>query len=182
RAATVGDLETAGAIVRRQERADANLVLLGDKSLLFSSARDAFIMYGQRGRSWIALFDPIGAPAAWSELVWRFIETASAAGGRAAFYQVRPENLSLYLDCGLQVVKLGEEAHVPLPEFSLKGPRRANLRNSVSRSERDGLAAEVIAGERVVALLPELAAISDAWLKSHATREKGFSLGAFRPD
>jgi phosphatidylglycerol lysyltransferase len=182
RAASVEDLETAGAIVRGQERADANLVLLGDKSLLFSRARDAFIMYGQRGRSWIALFDPIGAPGAWSELIWRFIETASAAGERAAFYQVRPENLSLYLDCGLRVVKLGEEAYVPLQDFTLKGPRLANLRNSVSRGERDGLAVEVVAGERVRALLPELAAISDVWLKSQATREKGFSLGAFRPD
>lgn len=179
---TVGDLEAAYRILRAQERADANLALLGDKSLLFSEQRDAFIMYGQHGRSWIALFDPIGPRAAWSELIWRFIETATASGGRPAFYQVRPENLSLYLDCGLRVVKLGEEAYVPLQSFSLKGPRLANLRNSVSRGERDGLEVEIVEGERLMALMPDLSEISDAWLESHAAREKGFSLGTFRPD
>src|SRR5690606_37948172 len=31
------------------------------------------------------------------------------------------------------------------------------------------------------AVLPELRAVSDAWLEEHETREKGFSLGAFDP-
>ncbi|MEA2783455.1 MAG: phosphatidylglycerol lysyltransferase [Rhodospirillaceae bacterium] len=176
------ELDTAYHIVGQQDQADANLVMLGDKSLLFSEQRDAFIMYGQRGRSWIALFDPVGTRAAWSELIWDFLETAAASGARGAFYQVRPENLSLYLDCGLKVVKLGEEAYVPLDRFTLQGARVANLRNSFRRGERDGLEVEILSGDRLSTLLPELAMISDAWLESHATREKAFSLGAFRPD
>jgi phosphatidylglycerol lysyltransferase len=179
---TAEELEEAHAIVCRQDRADANLVMMGEKSLLFSEQRNAFIMFGQHGRSWIGLFGPIGSPGAWTELIWRFIEMATASGGHAAFYQVRPETLSLYLDCGLKVMKLGEEAHVPLGRFTLKGPRLANLRNSVSRGERDGLEIEIVPRERLPALMPELAAISDAWLESHATHEKAFSLGAFRPD
>jgi hypothetical protein len=42
--------------------ADAGLSLLGDKSLLFSEAGDAFLMYGVQGRSWIAFSDPVGPP------------------------------------------------------------------------------------------------------------------------
>ena len=179
---TDDELEAAYAVVRRQERADANLVMMGDKRLLFSDQRDAFIMFGQHGRSWIALFDPIGNRAAWSELVWRFIEMAAASGGRAAFYQVQPDNLPLYIDCGLRLMKLGEEAYVPLDRFTLRGPRVANLRHSFSRGEREGLEVEIVPKERVPEILPELAAISDAWLESHETREKAFSLGAFQAD
>jgi phosphatidylglycerol lysyltransferase len=95
----------------------------GDKHLLFSPSGRSFLMFGKQGRSWISLFGPVGAEDEWSDLVWRFVETATAHGGRAAFYQVRPETLPLYLDCGLQVFKLGEHAHVPLRDFNLKGAK-----------------------------------------------------------
>jgi len=177
----VEELDVAQEILRQQERPEANLALLGDKSLLFSRERDAFIMYGRRGRSWIALFDPVGPRSAWTELVWRFAEMAAASEGRVAFYHVRPECLTLYLDYGLRVIKLGEEALLPLDRFSLKGPRLANLRNSVSRGERDGLSVEIVGTERLPALIPELARISEAWLRSNRAHEKAFSLGAFQP-
>jgi phosphatidylglycerol lysyltransferase len=41
---------------------------------------------------------------------------------------------------------------------------------------------EVVAPAGVAALLPQLRAISDAWLAQHATREKSYSLGAFAPE
>ncbi|MCC6710108.1 MAG: bifunctional lysylphosphatidylglycerol flippase/synthetase MprF [Gammaproteobacteria bacterium] len=176
---TAADLNRALAVLERQSSADAYLALMGDKQFLFSDSGEAFIMYGQRGRSWIALFDPVGPQREWAELVWRFKEMAHARGGRAAFYQVRPQTLPIYLDAGLRVYKLGEEAHVPLAEFSLKGPRRANLRHGVNRAEREGLTFEVIPCEQVPHWLPALRVVSDAWLNEHDTQEKGFSLGAF---
>ena len=178
-APSVNDMTRAIEVLDQQPRADAYLALMGDKNLLFSDSGDAFIMYGQHGRSWIALFDPIGPPREWSELVWRFIEMAHTRGGRPAFYQVSPPALPIYLDAGMRIYKLGEEAHVPLAEFSLKGPRRANLRHSVNRAEREGLLFEVIAREQVPALLAALRVVSDAWLNEHQTQEKAFSLGAF---
>lgn len=174
------DLDRTEAIVSAQANADANLVLMGDKHLLFSPSGKAFIMFGRQGRSWISLFDPVGPRAEWPELIWRFIEEATDHGGRAVFYQVRPESLSLYLDAGLRALKLGEYAYVPLQEFGLQGARRAALRHAVNRAERDGLSFAVVPAQEVAALLPELRAISDAWLTQSRTREKGFSLGAFR--
>jgi phosphatidylglycerol lysyltransferase len=75
---------------------------MGDKHLLFSESGKAFVMFGRQGRSWISLFDPIGPRAEWPELIWSFIEEATDHGGRAIFYQVRPESLSLYLDAGCE--------------------------------------------------------------------------------
>lgn len=179
--ATAAELDSARSVLRRQVRPEANLALLGDKNLLFSKPRDAFIMYGRHGRSWVALSDPVGPRSAWTELVWRFMEIAAANEGRPVFYQIRADDLALYLDCGLRVVKLGEEARIPLAGFSLKGPDRANLRNSVSRGVRDELVVEIVAQERLPGLMPELARISAGWLRSNGLREKAFSMGAFRP-
>jgi phosphatidylglycerol lysyltransferase len=49
----------------------------------------------------------------------------------------------------------------------------------VNRAEREGLSFEVIAADGVAALLPELSAVSDAWLAEQRGREKGFSVGRF---
>lgn len=171
----------AATIADAQDRADAHLVRGGDKALLFSDAGDAFVMYGRRGRSWVALFGPIGPRQTRAELVWRFVELASAHGGRAAFYQVRAEELPLYLDAGLRPIKLGEAARVPLAGFDLKGRTRGGLRHAVNRAERQGLSFAVVPPEGVAALLPELAEVSEAWLDGRSAREKGFSLGPFEP-
>ena len=176
---TAEALDRAATVVRSQGCADANLALMGDKQLLFSESGKAFVMYGRRGRSWVALFDPVGEPEDAPELIWRFLECAREAGGRASFYQVRPEHLPHYLDACLRPLKLGEHASVSLPDFSLKGARRANLRHGVSRAEREGLSFEVLPVAAVPAQLPVLRAISDVWLDEHSAGEKGFSLGAF---
>jgi len=179
---SAADLDRAEAIVSAQPYADANLVLVGDKHLMFSATGKAFVMFGRQGRSWISLFDPVGPRAEWPELIWNFIEEATDHGGRAVFYQVRPESLSLYLDAGLRALKVGEYAYVPLPQFGLQGSKRADLRYAVHRAERDGLSFSVVPAGEVAALLPELRTISAAWLAESRTREKGFSLGAFRDE
>ena len=177
---TAAELSAADRADRQnQPLADANLVRMGDKSLLFSANGDAFLMYRKRGRSWIALFDPIGNPAAHSELVWRFVELARRHGGRAVFYEVPGESLSIYADAGLSAFKLGEEASVRLDAFDLKGSRRASIRTALNKAERDGIVFELLPVERVGDVMDELERVSAAWLAEHAVREKAFSLGAF---
>ncbi|WP_078707996.1 bifunctional lysylphosphatidylglycerol flippase/synthetase MprF [Consotaella salsifontis] len=173
------ELAEAAAIVQRQFNPNANLVLMGDKSLVFSEARDAFIMFAQQGRSWIALFDPVGPKEAWPELIFRFSELARLHGGRPVFYQVRPENLSLYADAGLYAFKLGENAQLKLKTFDLAGAKRADFRRALNKGEREGLGFEVLEPQAVALCLDDLQAVSDAWLAKHNVREKRFSLGAF---
>jgi len=176
------DLDDAARIFRAQERSDAGLALMGDKSFLFSESRQAFLMYAKYGRTWAALHDPVGPRAEWAELISKFVALAHAHGGRAAFYQVRANALPLYLDAGLTLMKLGEEAHVVLDEFDLKGSHRAHLRYALKRGERDGFAVEVIEPARVPESIATLRAISDGWLDSRDAREKSFSVAAFTED
>ena len=177
--AGAGELERARALIGAADTTLANAALTGDKRLLFSDAGDSFIMYQIARHSWIALGDPVGSREGAEELVWRLREMSDHHGAQTVFYQVRGERLALYVDLGLAALKIGEEARVPLAEFSLEGAARADLRQSHRRAQRDGATFEVVPPEDVAALLPVLRRISDSWLASKSTGEKRFSVGAF---
>jgi phosphatidylglycerol lysyltransferase len=85
------------------------------------------------------------------------------------------------VDLGLAALKVGEEARVPLADFSLEGGARAELRQSHRRAQRDGASFEVVPPEHVDELLPRMQRISAAWLAAKSTSEKRFSVGAFSP-
>lgn len=177
------ELEQARIIAAAFPHTYAHLALLGDKALLFNEQRDAFLMYGVEGRTWVAMGDPVAAREEdRRELAWTFRELCERHGGRPVFYQVRPEHLGLYVEMGLTLLKFGEEARVRLAEFSLDGKTRKPLRNKVNRLERDGCRFEVVEVAAVPALLPRLRVISDAWLGDKSGREKGFSLGFYNED
>ena len=171
--------ETARDLVSQCRSAQANIALLGDKQFMMADGGDAFIMYGVAGRSWIAMGDPVGTPAAGRDLVWRFAERVDRAGGRPVFYAVEGAWLSTYLDLGLSILKVGEIARVDLSTFSLASPRWAELRRADRRASKEGISFSVVGKAEVPALLPELRAVSDAWLAGKAGHEKGFSLGFF---
>ena len=173
------DLERARKIIKNADLTIANAALSGDKRILFNDAGDAFVMYQVNGRSWIALGDPVGPRAKCEELVWRFRELSDRHGGRTVFYQARGERLPLYVDLGLAALKIGEEARVPLQDFSLEGPARAGLRSDHRRAQRGGATFEIVMPEQIPPLLPALRKISDAWLTDKSTAEKRFSVGAF---
>ncbi|HKK08935.1 MAG TPA: bifunctional lysylphosphatidylglycerol flippase/synthetase MprF, partial [Gemmatimonadota bacterium] len=173
------EVERAAQIVAASPVAASSLALLGDKAFLFSEAGDAFLMYGVEGRSQIALGDPVGPPERWPELVWRFRERADRYDDWPVFYEISAERLPLYLDMGLTLLKLGEEARVPLEGFGLEGGSRRGLRRTVRAVEKAGASFEVVGPEAVPALLPELRAVSDDWLAAKGTREKRFSMGCF---
>jgi phosphatidylglycerol lysyltransferase len=173
------DLARALPIVRGASRSSAHLALVGDKQLLFHESGAGFVMYGVSGRSWVAMGDPVGPPELRRELAWRFHELADEHHGLTVFYEIGAEDLPLYLDLGLSLRKLGEEARVRVADFSLEGGGRKGLRQTLRRMEREGADFELVPAESVPALLDELAAVSDAWLESKSTREKRFSLGRF---
>ncbi|WP_286202858.1 bifunctional lysylphosphatidylglycerol flippase/synthetase MprF [Rhizobium lusitanum] len=179
---TKAEIDEATAIVASQSYPDANLVRMGDKMVLFSDDRRAFIMFSRRGLSWVALFDPVGPQDASASLIWQFVEMAQRAGGRAVFYQVQPQNLSLYADAGLRAYKIGESAHIDLQTFDLEGAKRASLRHAINRAQRDGLSFVFLEPHEAAEEIDSLREISDCWLAAQRSREKRFSLGAFDAD
>lgn len=181
-AVTDDDMRAAARIAGQSPATYANLALLGDKHFLFNHERSAFIMYGVARRSWVALGDPVGSLEARPELLWRYRELCDQYDGRTVFYQVSEESMPHYLDLGLSFVKLGEEARVPLTDFSLAGSARKPLRQTSNRFHREDCSFEILDVAAVRNRMAELRAVSDAWMAQKNTSEKGFSLGSFLPD
>ncbi|QKZ06277.1 bifunctional lysylphosphatidylglycerol flippase/synthetase MprF [Pseudomonas eucalypticola] len=176
------ELSKAAKILMTSDQPDGGLALTGDKALLFHPNDNAFMMYARRGRSLVALYDPIGSTQQRAEMIWQFRDLCDFHHARPVFYQVRAENLPFYMDIGLTAIKLGEEARVDLVKFDLeaKGKEMKDLRYTWNRGSRDGLSLEIY--EAGQAPLEELKVISDAWLTGKNVREKGFSLGRFSPE
>ncbi|NUQ20297.1 MAG: bifunctional lysylphosphatidylglycerol flippase/synthetase MprF [Gemmatimonadaceae bacterium] len=173
------DLGAVREIAAQSPSTHANLALLGDKRIILSESRRAFIMYGVAGRSWVALGDPVGPAAEHRELAWTFREEADRHDAWAVFYSVSSASLPLCIDLGLSLIKLGETAIVPLADFSLAGGGRKGLRRALKDVESEGGTFELHPASEVPALLPELRRVSDDWLTVKRTREKGFSIGYF---
>lgn len=176
------ELNRARTIIKRSRKTYPNLALLGDKTFLWSENKNAFIMYGIEGRSWVAMGDPVGSAEEMAELVWQFHEMCERSGGRTVFYEVGQENLHLYLDLGLTVTRIGEEARIPLATFSLEGHVRKRLRYTKRRLESERCSFEVIPQACVPPILHQLKGISDAWLAHKNTREHKFSSGFFNAE
>jgi len=182
RPATADDLARARPVIAGSSDSGAGLALLADKALLWSDDGRAFIMYGVRGRTWVAMGDPVGPEERWAELTWSFRERSARFGARAAFYEIGAGRLDLYVDLGMALFKMGEEARVPLEGFTLEGHAFKDLRQARRRAEKEDWSLIIAQPGEVPAHLPRLRAISDAWLRAKSAREKAFSLGSFRDE
>jgi phosphatidylglycerol lysyltransferase len=176
---TEEQIDHAAAIAAAAPRTYSYLALLGDKELLFNGAGSAFVMFGVERRSWVAMGGPVGPEKDRAELVWKFREMVDRHDGWTCFYQVSERMLHLYVDLGLTLVKLGEEARVPLAGFTIEGRNRKKLRHAWRRCAEEGCTFEVVPPEEIPALMPDVERISNDWLRTKNTREKGFSLGFF---
>jgi phosphatidylglycerol lysyltransferase len=157
----------------------SNLALRGDKRFLFSPSGESFLMFGARGRSWIALGAPVGRRDEKLDLLWRFRELADVNAARAGIYGVGPEDLPDLVELGFSIQKVGESAAVPLDSFSIEGRRKGNLRRSWRKTCEEGAVFEVIPPGGSACLAGELKQVSDQWLAHHAGGEKSFSMGGF---
>ncbi len=173
------DLVDAGRVIATQRSSSPFLVYLGDKGIIWNDQRTAFLMYALRGRTWVALNDPVGPSREVPVLIRRFLEKVDDADGVPVFYQVRKDHLHHYADFGLAFAKAGEEALVPLTDFSLGGGARKKMRFTYNKLQSDGASIRMVPVNDVPAILPAIREVSDDWLKLKGVSEKGFSLGFF---
>ncbi|MCB5198672.1 bifunctional lysylphosphatidylglycerol flippase/synthetase MprF [Loktanella sp. TSTF-M6] len=174
--------DTVRRLVAQSSQTDSAMALTGDKRFLIATQGEAAIAYADTGRSLIAKGDPIGDRTAGEALIWDLRDMADRMGRTCAFYAVQTDYLTAYLDMGLQVVKIGEIARVPLAEFTLDGPKRKDWRHAKSRAARDGYVFDVIPAAQVSGHIAALRMVSDAWLALKGGAEKNFALGAFDPN
>ncbi|WP_341919917.1 bifunctional lysylphosphatidylglycerol flippase/synthetase MprF [Hydrocarboniphaga effusa] len=169
----------AGRIAQLAVSTHGYLALRGDKALLFSDDGRAFLMYGRQGRSWIAMGDPVGPRSKGRELLWRFRDLVDRYDGWPVIFEARAFWLPVYRELGLVATPLGEEARVDLRSFSLNGATFKTLRQAHASLPAQGCCFDILPAAAVPALIPELARVSESWLSTKNTREKGFSNASF---
>ena len=176
------DGERILALAARHPGTYAYLALLGDKQFLFNAQESAFVMYAHAGRCCVALGDPVGSYQEQEDLVWEFKDHCDRRGLLTVFYLTDQSRMSLYLDLGLSLLKLGEEARIRLQDFSMEAADREGLRRNLILMEEKGCSFDVVPAAETGPLMPELKKISDEWLSASGGGERFFAAGAFRED
>ena len=139
-------------------------------------------MFAVTPKYWIVMGDPLGEPTSIDGLLWRFREQVDHYNAKSVFYQVSDKYLPYYLDLGLSLLKIGEEARVDLTKFSLQGGKYASQRTARNKFTKKGYRFAILTREELAKNVAVLQDISDQWLLRKKTREKGFSLGFFSED
>lgn len=154
-----------------------------DKQYLMTR-QGAVVVLGRYGRFAIALGDPTG-PAGSAAGAWAaFVANCRARDEVPAVYQASSESRADLLGLGLHPFRIGHEAIVDLMTFDLSGSKRANLRHTITRARKGGVAfrfypAGIPEVERD-ALGPLMIEIDRAWSAAAGPR-LGFTIGQFDP-
>ncbi len=148
-----------------------------DKSYFINQAEDAFIMFQTHYDTIFVLGDPIGNKQSFRDLLYDFYNQANYYGYEIIFYQVKPDYLPLYHDFGNIFFKLGEEAVIPLNDFTISGKKKRAFRATVNKFESQGYFYEVVHPPFSSEFVNQLQTVSDEWLNGRA--EMNFSVGSF---
>jgi phosphatidylglycerol lysyltransferase len=151
----------------------------GDKAIFFDDER-GFCLYRTIGPYLVVFSDPVvrstGERTAFLDALFAF---AGEIDRRPIFYQISLDWIPVLHDRGYDFFKLGEEAQIHLNRITVEGHAGKLNRQIVRRAERDGVAFRIVEPEELRAYVPELAAISEDWLRSKAVVERQFSIGFF---
>jgi phosphatidylglycerol lysyltransferase len=173
----------ASEIVQQYARTPLDLFKLWpDKSYFFSPSQRCVIAYRVSDNTAIALGDPVGPEAEIGATAREFLEVCRENRWAVAFYQTLPDFLPEYGRLRLKRLKIGDDAMVDLPQFSLEGKSKRELRCKVRQFEALGIHSREFEPPVPDDIIEQLKVVSDQWLRIPGRRERSFALGQFDPD
>ncbi len=181
-ASTPEEREKAAGIISRHGRDPSDpFTLLDDKRYHFHPSGEGFVAYASWREMAVALADPVCPPEIRQELILGFTAYCRSQDWTPLFYGTGNGHRALYEQAGLITFKVGEDARIPLAEFSLAGGRFQNLRTARNKAKKEGLSFRWYDPSQGVdhGLEAQLHLLSDAWLHSKSGGEMTFDLGAF---
>ncbi len=156
---------------------------LGDDKFVFVPAdADGMVVYGVAAGTAVVLGDPIGPAQETSKVLAAFLARCHRVGRTLVFYQASGPGSGALAQAGFRVFRVGQEAVVELGTFDLSGPRRANLRHTITRCRRAGVSIRWFASGIDPAVDPglgaQLAALDERW-RLEVGPELGFTISQF---
>jgi len=145
------------------------------------STQDApgFIAYREQGRHFVVLGGVHAHGAQPGPLLDRFLDYAAGRRRNVLVVQLRAEQVPLFLERGFTVNQLGSSFSLALGGFTLRGTRKIQLRNKISRARKAGLRVVELGVDRPrdEAMFQALHGVSRAWLGAKKRKELDFMIG-----
>ncbi|WP_086347680.1 bifunctional lysylphosphatidylglycerol flippase/synthetase MprF [Candidatus Enterococcus clewellii] len=179
------DRERASALFQTYGgNANSQLLFLNDKEMYIyknsAGNETVLLQFKTFNNKCIVMGDPSGAKEDFSAAIAQFIQETDVWGYLPVFYEVSESLVLLLHEFGYDFIKMGEEAHVELADFTLSGKKRRADRATMNRFEKGQYQFDILSPPFLPETLSELKTVSDEWLGNR--KEKGFSLGFFSED
>ncbi len=137
--------ERAMHLLRRYASSSLSyFALMPGMSLYFGHDVDGLIAFRVAGDVAVACGDPIVAAEQLPRLLTEFLHHCARQGWELCLYEVQASQLHVYQALGFHALKIGEDAWLDLPIFTLKGKAISDVRHACSKIERDGLVFELL--------------------------------------
>ncbi|MGM0217115.1 bifunctional lysylphosphatidylglycerol flippase/synthetase MprF [Enterococcus sp. AZ126] len=160
---------------------DSQLIFLKDKDMYIYTNQDnedtVLLQFKTLNNKCVVMGDPSGKKEDFPAAMEQFINEADRFGYLPVFYEASEEIVMFLHEFGYDFIKMGEEAHVDLPNFTLSGKKMKSERAVMNRFKKENYQFEVLQPPFSAELIQELKLVSDEWLGNR--KEKGFSLGFF---
>jgi lysylphosphatidylglycerol synthetase-like protein (DUF2156 family) len=176
---------SVAALAWRYGRDSMSYFAKQDDKRRFSVDGRAFLAFRLKHRVAVVAGDPVGEDDAIEPLVREFIDYCAENRWVPAFYEVSPRYLETYRQAGMRSFKIGEEAVLSLPTWSLSGGAVAKVRQFVNKVRREAPDLRVTEYQRLPAdarVDDQLEEISRLWLSTKKGGEMGFNIGQFSLD
>lgn len=178
RAPSLSDLREFQAFIASYPTNEfTQLYFMQDKMAFYNSTRTVCIMYRPERRYLIVLGDPFGKKEDFASAVEEFLLYGKRHGMIVSFYQVTDQYLSLYIDAGFDLQKIGESALVLLKDFTYEGRPFKNIRKVHKALDKGEFVFEMLDPPFSKEVMDRLVEISNVWLKGR--KEMSFSMGHF---
>lgn len=158
----------------------SHLAFMRDKYLFFYQEDDEDVLlmqYELIADKCIVMGDPIGKQSAIKEGLRALKYEMACRNIKLVFYEVTESIVMTLHEIGFDFIKMGEEGHVSLEDFTMSGKKRKKLRANMNKLKREGYHFQLLVPPFTDKLLDELEEISTEWLSGR--REKGYSVGSF---
>jgi lysyl-tRNA synthetase, class II len=165
----------AAAIVRNHARDSLDpFALREDKSFHF--AHGGMLAYRVVRETAVVAGDPVGPPGCAPAVLADFQRVAAGRGWEVVVTGASDRYLAAYRALGYRTVRIGNEAIVEPPAFSLEGRAVRKVRQSLSRVVRHGWTVDTVEARQLTEpVIEELGAVDRAWSDSQP-RLCGFAM------
>ena len=152
-----------------------------DKALYHGAGVAGIVAYRVAHGVAVVCGDPIAAPGDVGPLAQEFAAFCSRQDWQVCFYEAQAVHLPDYAPLGLAALKIGEDAWIALPTFTLRGPSMSAIRHAVSKVARDGTTWRWLEPQHDAPLWHQLQVIERGWRAAQRGFALRFSVGQLPP-